>query len=99
MEKSVVFQGRIAPGAVYVDTPLETIPMFQRGGTIIPAWERVRRSSALMRQDPITLYIAINFKVSVFECKVSTSYDTEKKILNHSAEALLHHMVCCIYFK
>ncbi|VDM44201.1 unnamed protein product [Toxocara canis] len=51
-----------APGAVYVDSPLEAIPRFQRGGTIIPTWERVRRSSILMRHDPITLYIASNYK-------------------------------------
>ncbi|VDN30007.1 unnamed protein product [Gongylonema pulchrum] len=55
-------KGRIAPGAVYVDAPLDAIPLFQRGGTIIPTWERVRRASTLMRQDPITLYIAINLK-------------------------------------
>ena len=32
--------------------------MFQRGGTIIPIRERIRRSSALMHQDPITLIVA-----------------------------------------
>ncbi|VDK85676.1 unnamed protein product [Litomosoides sigmodontis] len=56
-------KGRIAPGAVYMDTPIDVIPLFQRGGTIIPTWERVRRTSSLMLQDPITLYIAINFNV------------------------------------
>lgn len=50
---------------MYVDTPLEAIPLFQRGGTIIPMWERVRRASTLMRQDPITLYIASDFKVDM----------------------------------
>ncbi|VDO33383.1 unnamed protein product [Onchocerca flexuosa] len=54
-------KGHGAPGAVYVDTPIDVIPLFQRGGTIIPTWERVRRASSLMIQDPITLYIAINF--------------------------------------
>ncbi|MCP9264701.1 Neutral alpha-glucosidase AB [Dirofilaria immitis] len=54
-------KGRGAPGAVYMDTPIDVIPLFQRGGTIIPTWERVRRASKLMFQDPITLYIAINF--------------------------------------
>uniref|UniRef100_A0A915BUK4 DUF5110 domain-containing protein n=3 Tax=Parascaris univalens TaxID=6257 RepID=A0A915BUK4_PARUN len=51
-----------APGAIYVDSPLEAVPRFQRSGTIIPTWERVRRASTLMRHDPITLYIATNFK-------------------------------------
>uniref|UniRef100_A0A158R447 Gal_mutarotas_2 domain-containing protein n=1 Tax=Syphacia muris TaxID=451379 RepID=A0A158R447_9BILA len=49
-----------APGAVYVDSPLDAIPLFQRGGSIIPVWGRVRRASTLMRQDPITLYVAAN---------------------------------------
>uniref|UniRef100_A0A1I7WU03 DUF5110 domain-containing protein n=1 Tax=Heterorhabditis bacteriophora TaxID=37862 RepID=A0A1I7WU03_HETBA len=31
-------------------------------GTIIPLRERVRRSSVLMREDPISLYIALNMK-------------------------------------
>lgn len=57
------YQARVAPGAVYVDTPIDTIPLFQQGGTIIPTWERVRRASSLMLQDPITLYIAINLNV------------------------------------
>lgn len=51
----------VAPGAVYVDVTIEEIPIFQRGGTIIPTWERVRRASPLMRKDPITLYVAANY--------------------------------------
>uniref|UniRef100_A0A158R4R6 Glucosidase II subunit alpha n=1 Tax=Syphacia muris TaxID=451379 RepID=A0A158R4R6_9BILA len=37
---------------------LKSIPFFQRSGSIIPFWYRVRRASTLMRQDPITLFIA-----------------------------------------
>lgn len=48
----------VSPGAVYVNTPLDKIPVFQRGGTIVPIRERPRRSSKLMRDDPITLYVA-----------------------------------------
>lgn len=64
----------LSPGAIYTDTPLEKIPVYQRGGTIIPVsdgtlsliriWflikvrERPRRSSKAQRNDPITLYIA-----------------------------------------
>ena len=36
------------------------IPVYQRGGTIIPKKERVRRSSALMRHDPYTLVVALD---------------------------------------
>ncbi|CEF66342.1 Neutral alpha-glucosidase AB [Strongyloides ratti] len=49
---------RPAPGAVYTETPIDRIPVFQRGGTIVPAKNRLRRSSKLMQNDPITLYIA-----------------------------------------
>ena len=32
--------------------------MYQRGGTIVPKRERVRRSAALMHQDPVSLVVA-----------------------------------------
>ncbi|KAI6198777.1 Glycosyl hydrolase family 31 protein [Aphelenchoides besseyi] len=48
----------VSPGAVYTDTPLNKIPVYQRGGTIVPIRRRHRRSSKLMRNDPITLVIA-----------------------------------------
>lgn len=34
--------------------------VYQRGGTIIPKKERVRRSSSLMRDDPYTLVVALD---------------------------------------
>lgn len=45
-------------GAVNVAAPYDKIPVFQRGGTIVPKRTRIRRSSALMHQDPITLVVA-----------------------------------------
>ena len=39
-------------------TPLDVIPVFQRGGSILPLKFRVRRSSTQMQRDPITLQIA-----------------------------------------
>ena len=36
------------------------IPVYQRGGTIIPRKERGRRASSLMRDDPYTLVVALN---------------------------------------
>uniref|UniRef100_A0A0N4ZV17 Gal_mutarotas_2 domain-containing protein n=1 Tax=Parastrongyloides trichosuri TaxID=131310 RepID=A0A0N4ZV17_PARTI len=53
---------RPSPGAVYTETPIDRIPIFQKGGTIIPTRSRLRRSSKLMRDDPITLYIANDFQ-------------------------------------
>merc|ERR1712034_269780 len=45
-------------GSMNYAAPYEKIPVFQRGGTIIPKRERVRRSAALMHGDPITLVVA-----------------------------------------
>ncbi|XP_038066335.1 neutral alpha-glucosidase AB-like isoform X2 [Patiria miniata] len=46
--------------SVYVN--LEKIPVYQRGGTIIPRKERVRRCSALGLDDPYTLIVALDTK-------------------------------------
>nr|CDJ92585.1 unnamed protein product [Haemonchus contortus] len=48
------------PGSLYVDAPIDQIPVFQRGGTIIPTWQRIRRAASLMVQDPLTLFVALD---------------------------------------
>ena len=45
-------------GLVNVNAPLDRIPVFIRGGKIIPRKFRLRRSSKLMFYDPYTLVIA-----------------------------------------
>jgi len=40
-----------------VAAPIDKIPVFQRGGTIVPRMRRLRRSSSLMRRDPYTLTV------------------------------------------
>jgi alpha 1,3-glucosidase len=47
-------------GTVNVAAPITKIPVFQKGGSIIPKRERARRSSALMNRDPITLVVALD---------------------------------------
>ncbi|XP_055354259.1 neutral alpha-glucosidase AB-like isoform X2 [Paramacrobiotus metropolitanus] len=47
---------------VNLDTPMHKVPLFQRGGTIIPRRFRTRRSAILAIEDPITLSIAMNDK-------------------------------------
>ena len=47
-------------GEISVPVHPDRIPVYQRGGTIIPKKERIRRSSALMANDPITLIIALD---------------------------------------
>ena len=39
---------------------MEGIPVYLRGGHIIPRKERARRSTAQMHKDPFTLWIALN---------------------------------------
>ena len=55
----------VADGTAYkgatdatVAAPIEKIPVFQRGGSIVPRQMRLRRSSAQMTHDPFTLVIA-----------------------------------------
>ncbi|EME43577.1 glycoside hydrolase family 31 protein [Dothistroma septosporum NZE10] len=47
------------PGEVALSSPLETIPLLMRGGHIIPRRDRPRRSSGLMKYDPITLVVVL----------------------------------------
>ncbi|XP_053620573.1 neutral alpha-glucosidase AB [Plodia interpunctella] len=54
------YQAYPADGYITVDTPISKIPVYQRGGSIIPRKERVRRSSALMAHDPYTLVVALD---------------------------------------
>jgi len=42
---------------------MNKIPVFLRGGSIIPRRQRFRRSSLAMRSDPFTLLIALDEKV------------------------------------
>lgn len=45
-------------GQVTVDAPLSKIPVFIRGGKVVPRKLRLRRSSKLMHYDPYTLVVA-----------------------------------------
>ena len=51
-------------GKKTVPAPLSKIPLFMRGGHIIPRKDRPRRSSALMQYDPYTLVVVLNKAVS-----------------------------------
>ncbi|KAL1417296.1 hypothetical protein MTO96_027023 [Rhipicephalus appendiculatus] len=52
---------------VSIPVTLSKIPVFQRGGTIIPKKERIRRCSALTKDDPYTLQVALPKEVKVAE--------------------------------
>ncbi|XP_035450853.2 neutral alpha-glucosidase AB isoform X1 [Spodoptera frugiperda] len=49
-----------ANGYLTFDVTLSKIPVFQRGGSIVLRKERVRRSSALMADDPYTIVVALD---------------------------------------
>ena len=46
--------------AVTVESGIDKIPVYQRGGSIISRKLRLRRSSYLMINDPYTIYVALN---------------------------------------
>ena len=43
-----------------ISTPLDKIPVFLRGGSIVPLRMRVRRSANPNPEDPFTLYVALD---------------------------------------
>ncbi|CAM9381579.1 unnamed protein product [Pylaiella littoralis] len=43
-----------------IEAPIDKIPVFQRGGSIIPRKQRLRRSSLMMAGDPYTLVVAVD---------------------------------------
>ncbi len=47
-------------GVLNVRVSPDRIPIYQRGGSIIPRKDRVRRSSPLMHDDPYTLRVALD---------------------------------------
>lgn len=51
---------KVAAGTSEIAVTMDSIPLFQRGGTIVPSKHRLRRSTAGMTNDPITLYIALD---------------------------------------
>lgn len=54
------YHAHAANGYFTQEVTLSKIPVYQRGGTIIPRKERIRRSSSLMADDPYTLVIALD---------------------------------------
>lgn len=67
-------------GKVKMDILMNKIPVFLRGGSIIPRRQRFRRSSSAMYSDPFTLLVALNKKVKNPLLKFIIYI--EKKIIN-----------------
>ncbi|XP_077143628.1 neutral alpha-glucosidase AB isoform X3 [Ranitomeya variabilis] len=56
------YQQYKSPQKFYQSVTMCSIPVFQRGGSIIPRKDRARRSSDCMQDDPFTLYVALNLQ-------------------------------------
>ncbi|KAJ4471585.1 glycoside hydrolase family 31 protein [Lentinula aciculospora] len=54
------YRGSIKGKYVIVAAELHQVPVFIRGGSILPTRERPRRSSPLMRLDPFTIRVALS---------------------------------------
>ncbi|RNF09848.1 putative alpha glucosidase II subunit [Trypanosoma rangeli] len=53
--------GEVVPSGIFqMSVDMDSIPLFLRGGHIIPAKLRMRRSTFSARHDPFTLYVALN---------------------------------------
>ncbi|KAM8938957.1 neutral alpha-glucosidase AB isoform 1-T1 [Pelodytes ibericus] len=56
------YQKYVAPQTFYLPVTSSSIPVYQRGGSIIPRKNRLRRSSDCMLDDPFTLYVALDMQ-------------------------------------
>ncbi|CAH2061938.1 unnamed protein product, partial [Iphiclides podalirius] len=54
------YQVHKAQGYFNQEVNIAKVPVYQRGGSVVPRRERVRRSSALMDHDPFTLVVALD---------------------------------------
>lgn len=67
---------------ITVPSDIDTIPVFQRGGSIIPRKLRLRRSSHMMTNDPYTLFIALDGSQSA----VGDLYMDDEVSFNHETK-------------
>lgn len=51
---------------ISIPVHLNSLPIFYRGGTIIPTQSRLRRSSTLMARDPYTLTVNLDMNVYIY---------------------------------
>lgn len=68
--------------SVAVDIDIDKIPVYQRGGSIIPRKLRLRRSSHLMSNDPYTLFVALGDDLKAngqLYIDDETTFDNEKR--------------------
>jgi len=73
---------KFTAGTTQVQAPIGKIPVYQRGGTIVPKKLRLRRSASLMARDPYTLAVALDASQSAsgsLYMDDEKSFDYQKK--------------------
>lgn len=60
LASDTIHAGQVNTKVVHAD--IDIIPVYQRGGSIIPRKLRLRRSTMMMKTDPYTLFIALDEK-------------------------------------
>ena len=71
----------------FTDITMATVPVFQRGGSIIPYKFRLRRASAHMAHDPFTLLAALDSRDRAaghlyFDDGISYEYSRSSKFVH-----------------
>ncbi|KZO90577.1 glycoside hydrolase family 31 protein [Calocera viscosa TUFC12733] len=61
-DEYTMYRGSASGTHITVASPLDKIPLFYRGGHIVPLRLRPRRSTPLMAHDPFTLVVALSTK-------------------------------------
>ncbi|KPA78437.1 putative alpha glucosidase II subunit [Leptomonas pyrrhocoris] len=81
------FTGEMATGGTYtMPVDLNTIPMFLRGGHVVPMKLRLRRSTYAARLDPFTLFVALNAQGNSYGdlyCDDGTTFEYAKGSFVH----------------
>uniref|UniRef100_A0A8C7J6J6 Neutral alpha-glucosidase AB n=1 Tax=Oncorhynchus kisutch TaxID=8019 RepID=A0A8C7J6J6_ONCKI len=77
------FQKHNGAQNLYIPVTISSIPVFQRGGSIIPRKARVRRSSSCMEHDPYTLFVALSPKGELYIDDGHTfNFDKQKQFIH-----------------
>ncbi|XP_022900640.2 neutral alpha-glucosidase AB [Onthophagus taurus] len=63
-------------GNVNLPVSLDKVPVFYKGGSIIPRKDRPRRASTLMHDDPFTIYVALDSNKSATGTLYVDDYET-----------------------
>uniref|UniRef100_A0A8C5DSA0 Glycoside hydrolase family 31 N-terminal domain-containing protein n=1 Tax=Gouania willdenowi TaxID=441366 RepID=A0A8C5DSA0_GOUWI len=87
------FQKHNGAQNLYIPVTMSSIPVFQRGGSIIPRKLRVRRSSSCMEHDPYTLFVALNPQRTA----EGELYEDDGHTFNYEKKEFLHRSLTVVY--